>query len=432
MTGRTRAEHRAARLLPTVRATHRAPWTAWALLLLVALVAGLLSGCGSPAPGLSCGWMKKGVDAAEGQPRGQTLILVDMSASVRGATPASGGFDHAGFAGKRVGTWLDGVDTVSVAAFGGDRNDLRWIARDWAVRPAGGGNKPDRERREKAVPDCVALAVTDAQTAVPGHSGSDVLGAMTEAGAALADVGGTRRLIVLTDGLPTTGCADLRTAGFEGDLEIDAIVHRCLADEDVTPGALASVRTVIAGVGRTARQEPQPSNAQSRWLGRLWKRLCGAAHPDPVRSGDCALASVAGAEPLKEKASVRRPRDPVVAFPQRTYQEAGARALFDSGSSVLLPAALPELNRIAVELRRVSKARVRVLGYVDPRGGSANNRELSQARADAVKNELERLGVRGVTAVGKGVADGCPGAGAGLGTEQRLQCDRRVDIVVVR
>ncbi|MER7968753.1 OmpA family protein [Streptomyces sp. NPDC096080] len=429
MTGHDPAAHRVTRSPKSP--AHRGPWAACLLLLQAALVAALLPGCSEPAPQARCDWMKKSVHPAEGQPQGQTLILVDMSSSARGSTPASGGFDHARFVEKRAGTWLADVATVSVAAFGGDSNDIRWIARDWAVRPEDGGNETNKTRRRDAVPHCVSLAVTDAQATVPDRGGSDVLGAMTEAGGALADVEGTRRLIVLTDGLPTTGCADLRDAGFEGDLEIDAIVRRCQAAEDVTRGSLASVRTVLAGVGRTAREEPQASNAQTHWLGRLWARLCAAAHQDTARSEDCTVAPVTGSEPLSQKASVRRPRDPEIAFPHRTYKEVGARALFNTDSSALLREAQPELKRIAVELRHMSGIKVRVLGYVDPRGGSANNRRLSQARADAVRAELERLGVKGVTAVGKGVADGCPGAGA-LGKEQKLQCDRRVDIVVVR
>ncbi|MFE9171069.1 OmpA family protein [Streptomyces kebangsaanensis] len=402
-------------------------------LLLPALVAGLVSGC-VPASGseAACDWMRKAADGAPPGEEGHTVILVDVSSSVRGSAPTSGGVDHAAAVTQHVGRWLDGVGTVSVAAFDGDAHDLRWVARSWAAKPGGSGNEENRRRRAGAVPRCVALAVAEAQTMVPGRGGSDVLGAVREASAALAGTKGTRRLVVLTDGLPTTGCADLRDSGFEGKLETDAIVQRCRADKEVTPETLASVETVLVGLGRTARDEPQASPAQSEWLGGLWQRLCAAAHPKPAHAADCALTTAAAARPLGEKESPRRPRDPAVTFPQRTYKQAGARAFFDPNSSVLLPRALPRLTRVAVELRGLDGVRVRVLGYVDPRGGPANNRKLSQARADAVKSELERLGVRNVTAVGKGVPDGCPGTGGDLGREQKLQCDRRVDIVVVR
>ncbi|MFD5556197.1 OmpA family protein [Streptomyces sp. NPDC127068] len=421
---------RGARSAPGSR-TARTTWKACAVPLLVALVSGLLSGCStSRDPQVACDWMRK---AATDAPRGggQTVILVDASSSVRGSAPTSGGFDHRAAVARHIGPWLADVGTVSVAAFGGDVHDIRWIARGWAAKPRGGGNEENERRRSAAVPECLGRAVAEAQSTVPERGGSDVLGALREARGAFADDEGVRRLIVLTDGLPTKGCADLRHSGFEGSLETDAIVERCLAEGEVTPEVLGSVRTVLVGLGRTARDEPQASPAQSEWISGLWKRLCAAAHPQPARPEDCTLTAAA-AESLDEQAAARRPDDQTVEFPQRTYQRAGARALFDTNSSVLLPEALPELTKIAVGLRGKDDVGVRVFGYVDPRGGTANNRSLSQARADAVKNELERLGVRGVTAVGRGVADGCPGSGGDLNENQKLRCDRRVDIVVVR
>ncbi|MEU2775787.1 OmpA family protein [Streptomyces sp. NPDC007162] len=404
------------------------------VLLLPVLVAGLLSGC-APGPdheAARCGWMRKTADGASPGQSGHTVILVDVSSSVRGSTPASGGVDQAAGVKASIPDWLRGVGTVSVATFGGAAHDVRWTAADWAAKPAPGGNEVTRRRHAGSVPDCVARAVARAQSTVPVRGGSDVLGAVREASTVLAGSKGTRRLVVLTDGLSTTGCADLRDAGFDGGPETDAIVQRCSADKEVTPRTLASVQTVFVGLGQTADKEPQASPAQEAWLDGLWRRLCAAAHPKPAESADCKVSEVAAPRTLSGKAAPRRPGDPAVEFPERTWKQAGARALFDPDSAVLRTAALPQLARIAVQVRDLAGVRVRVLGYVDPRGGSGNNRTLSQARADAVKNELERLGVRGVTAVGKGVPDGCPGTADVLGTEQELQCERRVDIAVVR
>ncbi|MFK0284169.1 OmpA family protein [Streptomyces sp. NPDC090499] len=403
-------------------------------LLLPAIVAGLLSGCmtGPNREQAACGWMRKAGDGASPGEQGHTVILVDASSSVRGTTPASGGVDQAAAVKRQIPGWLEGVGTVSVATFGGTAHDVRWTATDWAAKPADGGNGTNRQRHAASVPGCVADAVAEAQSTVPVRGGSDVLGALREAGTVLAGSKGTRRLVVLTDGLPTTGCADLRDAGFEGSLETDAIVQGCSADKEVTSRTLASVETVFVGLGETASTEPQASPAQEAWLDGLWERLCAASHPEPGEPADCAVTQAAADRSASAKTSPRRPGDPTVEFPERTWQQAGARALFDPDSPVLRSAALPRLARIAVQVRGLHGVRVRVLGYVDPRGGSANNRTLSQARADAVKDELERLGVSGVTAVGKGVPVGCPGAADDLGTEQKLQCDRRVDIVVVR
>ncbi|MER7926198.1 OmpA family protein [Streptomyces sp. NPDC096057] len=403
-------------------------------LLLPAMVAALLSGCASGVnrEAAACGWMQKTGDGAAPGQQGHTVILVDVSSSVRGSTSASVGVDQMSAVKRQIPRWLDGVGTVSVATFGGGAHDVRWTATDWAARPDSGGNSENRRRRSGSVPGCVAQAVAKAQSVVPARGGSDVLGAVREAGTVLADSKGIRRLVVLSDGLSTTGCADLRDAAFEEDLETDGIVQNCSDDKEVTSRTLDSVQTVFAGLGQTASAEPQASPAQEAWLDGLWQRLCAAAHPKPAEPADCAVTEVAATRSESGKSSPRRPGDPVVEFPERTWQQAGARALFDANSSVLRSDALPRLAKIAVQVRDLHGVRVRVLGYVDPRGGSANNRTLSQARADAVKHELERLGVRDVIAVGKGVPEGCPGAADSLGPEQKLQCDRRVDIAVVR
>jgi OmpA-OmpF porin, OOP family len=434
-TGQQARTGRASRFAPAQRRRGRGRLsrTVTPVLLLPVLVAGLLSGCasGPDHEAARCGWMRKTADGTSPGQSGHTVILVDVSSSVRGSTPASGGVDQAAGVKASIPDWLRGVGTVSVATFGGAAHDVRWTAAGWAAKPASGGNEVTRRRHAGSVPDCIVQAVAKAQSTVPAREGSDVLGAVREVSTVLAGSRGTRRLIVLTDGLPTTGCADLRDAGFDGALETDAIVQRCSADKEVTTRTLASVETVFVGLGQTADNEPQPSPAQEEWVTGLWRRLCAAAHPKPAEPTDCAVSEVTAPRTLSGKAS-RRPGDPAVEFPERTWKQAGARALFDPNSAVLRAAALPQLAKIAVQVRDLDGVRVRVLGYVDPRGGSGNNLTLSQARANAVRNELERLGVRGVIAVGKGVPDGCPGAADSLGTEQELQCERRVDIAVVR
>ncbi|WP_167530091.1 OmpA family protein [Streptomyces calvus] len=401
-------------------------------LLLSTLMAGLLSACGlaDSLDKAKCDWMSERADGTSPGPAGHTLILVDASASVRGTTHRSGGVDHSDAVGEKAADWLKDAGTVSVAAFGGDARDLRWSARNWSATPLA-DDEGGQERQRKSVPECVGRAVADAQKTVPARGGSEILGAMREASAALGSAEGPRRLIVLTDGLSTTGCADLTQARFADKAERDAIIDVCLDAREIAPDTLASVQTVLVGLGRTARDEPQAMPAHTEWLGELWKGICAAAHPQPDRD-DCVLTDVTPTNSRGTEASTKRTSEPKVDFPQRVYRMAGLRALFDPGSAELRPAAIAQLTKIAVELRAEKGARFLVYGYVDPRGGSANNRSLSQARADAVRDELTGLGVRDVTALGKGVAVGCPGARGELTTKQKLQCDRRVDIRVVR
>lgn len=402
---------------------------AWALTVLPVLLAGLLTGCADqdPDPWARCNWMSKPPDSGARR-TGHTAILVDVTASVRGPKAESGGVDQSEPAAQYMKKWLSGTGTMSVAAFGGT-DDIRWVAENWATGPSAKDNEENRKRRAEMVSECAAHQVAEAQSVAPQSGGTDVLDAVREAAVTLAEHKGTRRLVVLTDGLATTGCADLRGSTFKDPLEIDAIAQRCQDDQELSSGTLALIDTVLVDLGRSARDQPQANAAQTDWIGKLWKRLCQTAHPKPARREDCAVTALPSTAPLGG-APVARPDDPAPVFPGRTYTRAGANAFFSPNSSALLDNALPEITRIAVELRNLDVAQVRVFGYVDPRGGSANNRSLSQARADAVKSKLEELGVKKVTATGKGVADGCPKAETRLSTEQKLRCDRRVDILV--
>ncbi|MET7802315.1 OmpA family protein, partial [Streptomyces decoyicus] len=111
-------------------------------------------------------------------------------------------------------------------------------------------------------------------------------------------------------------------------------------------------------------------------------------------------------------------------------------ALFDTNSSTVRSQALPLLNDVAVRARTTPGSTVAVLGYVDPRGAPDNNQQLSQARANAVKKVLTGLGVTRVTAHGRGLPTGCSkparAAGGRMTAEEKLQCDRRVDIEIIR
>ncbi|QMW22851.1 OmpA family protein [Sandaracinobacteroides saxicola] len=69
-----------------------------------------------------------------------------------------------------------------------------------------------------------------------------------------------------------------------------------------------------------------------------------------------------------------------------------AIALFDTGSSVLKPAALTELGVIASILRGGTQA-ITVSGFTDRQGGEANNVRLGSDRATRVRDQLIALGI---------------------------------------
>jgi outer membrane protein OmpA-like peptidoglycan-associated protein len=78
--------------------------------------------------------------------------------------------------------------------------------------------------------------------------------------------------------------------------------------------------------------------------------------------------------------------------------------LFSSGSAVLKPEAVEQLQKVGDIIAKYSDDRVRIEGHTDSTGGNAKNEELSQRRADAVKTILVSRGVKEtqITALGMG------------------------------
>ncbi|WP_162596819.1 VWA domain-containing protein [Streptomyces sp. NEAU-S7GS2] len=170
-----------------------------------ALMAGLLGACGE-APRLdACAWMKDPVDTA-----GRTVVLVDGSTSVSG--PA-GARDYAHSVGALLTSAVDRKDTVSVGSFSGDSAQITWIAKDRSADwVKDNHNEINQKKRKQQAVSCLTDLVDKAGRAVPRSGGSNVLAALTAGASSLEGAAGRRSLVVLTDGLSTTGCADLRAA----------------------------------------------------------------------------------------------------------------------------------------------------------------------------------------------------------------------------
>ncbi|WP_329154384.1 OmpA family protein [Streptomyces sp. NBC_01456] len=397
--------------------------------LAVVLTAGLTSACGgAAAPADACGWMTEplGADA------GHTVILVDGSASVRGT---AAGRDYAGSVGRLLAAVVQRKDTVSVGTFSGDSAQIAWTVKDrsadWVTD---NDNAINQKTRKQQAAECLSGFVAKAQGAAPHGSGSNVLAALTAGAAALDSAAGRHSLLVLTDGLSTAGCADLRAAAFRDKREIDAIARVCAARDEIP--ALKGVHLTLAGVGQPATDQPAPTPAQRTWLSSLWRKLCGAGKAASGTS--CTVTPTVIGTADHPRPRKKPPQDPVIRYADdrpETYQLPGA-ALFDTNSSTVRRSALPLLGDVAVSARTTAGSRVAVYGYVDPRGRPGNNHQLSQDRADAVKRVLTGLGLTRVTAHGRGLPKGCAtpqrAAGSGMSAEERLQCDRRVDIDIIR
>lgn len=66
---------------------------------------------------------------------------------------------------------------------------------------------------------------------------------------------------------------------------------------------------------------------------------------------------------------------------------------FNSGTAVLVPESEKQLDNIAEILKAFPDAKIKIGGYTDVTGNAAANKKLSQDRADAAKNGLDKRGV---------------------------------------
>ncbi|GGS07843.1 hypothetical protein GCM10010269_53610 [Streptomyces humidus] len=404
--------------------------------LLLALTAVGLTSCDTPPPLDLCAWTAEPAKSG----LGRTVVLVDTSASFHDGAASTSVRDPREAVADYVEKAVAHKESVSVAAFGGGGpTGLRWQktrSTDWAAED---DNPDSRSQLRTDAVACVQKDVAAAARSTPVTNGTDVLAALRAAGGVLARTSGPRRLVVVSDGLPTTGCADLTRALFRNDAEIDAIAQVCHDRKELTERSLSAVRVVFVGLGQPAADQPVPTAAQQQWLGALWKRLCDGAHPPGDHTAGCDVVDtqLTVQRPARTPSSAQptNAADPVVTYGDKhrqRYRLPGA-ALFDKDSAVLRPGAKTVLTRIAVTARSLPGARVSVDGYVDPRGDPADDGPLSQARADAVKDMLQELGVTRITAQGRGQPADCPRGGPAGGSPSgpdRLQCARRVDIEV--
>lgn len=103
--------------------------------------------------------------------------------------------------------------------------------------------------------------------------------------------------------------------------------------------------------------------------------------------------------------------------------------LFATNSAVLLPGAQPELQRVANVLRQYPETNIQIAGHTDSAGNEVYNQQLSERRAEAVKNALIGMGVEPsrITTIGYGESRPI----AGNNTESGRQQNRRVEVRII-
>lgn len=104
--------------------------------------------------------------------------------------------------------------------------------------------------------------------------------------------------------------------------------------------------------------------------------------------------------------------------------------LFGSGRYELMPSARDRLDQVAGALLAIPARNLIVEGHTDSQGSTADNRELSQRRSEAVRNYLVQRGYPAARIQSQGLGEGSPIA-KNTSPEGRAN-NRRVEIVIER
>jgi outer membrane protein OmpA-like peptidoglycan-associated protein len=116
---------------------------------------------------------------------------------------------------------------------------------------------------------------------------------------------------------------------------------------------------------------------------------------------------------------------------QRTIITLNGAVLFRSDDTNLLPIAQEKLAQVAEVLKQYGEDyTMTVVGHTDSRGTDSHNTQLSQGRADAVKNYLVSKGVTSAGLTSKGMGEAQP-VSDNKTAEGRAN-NRRVEIIVDR
>ena len=106
-----------------------------------------------------------------------------------------------------------------------------------------------------------------------------------------------------------------------------------------------------------------------------------------------------------------------------------SEVLFERGSSALTPRGAEKVREIATVLKEYPDSDVYIRGYTSSEGVDKTNFELSQRRAEVVRNELSAAGVNQVRLFAQGMGSSSPVASND--TESGRTQNRRVELTIV-
>lgn len=399
--------------------------------LLVAAVA--LTGCSLldvQTPQVQpCEWMSERVDG----PATRTMILLDRSNSTVAAASGELQPDYVERLTRVVESEVDDKAVVSIGVFGGASTSVQWVVRDLRTdrgRENAGLQQDDREEAR----DCLTGHLVAAAAIRPRAPGSDIIGALAMAKLSMVDRAGGHRIVLATDGLATTGCADLTKVAVGVPSLIDDLRSNCEAVPQ--PVDLGGAHVTMVGIGHPAGRQPQPATSQLFWLNTLWQGLCTDLNATCEVSSDPISVAADGGVPaeagLDEPQVTFTPPEEGLSRDHGTVFQLDTEVLFETNSATILPAGAATLERIVARIRAMPPVTIRIDGFTEGQASPAANYVLAKSRADAVAAVLTAGGLTVAEAAGhEGTAPMCPVARPDAPKDDPArQCNRRVDIVV--
>jgi outer membrane protein OmpA-like peptidoglycan-associated protein len=229
------------------------------------------------------------------------------------------------------------------------------------------------------------------------------------------------------------------------------IVQAAVADPNASKYAALDVQTAqtdLAAADAAYQKHDEAGIAQPAYMAAQSARLAqlkGAAKADDARvaAGQAERDSILLAARTNQVDSAKRATDAATANSARLQAEVDALkakptdrglvltlgdVLFETGSSTLSPGAGRNLDRLVQFLTDHPERLVQIDGFTDSVGNDSYNQNLSQRRADAVRDQLVSRGISSTRISTRGYGKDAPVASNSESSGRQL--NRRVEVVI--
>jgi outer membrane protein OmpA-like peptidoglycan-associated protein len=219
-----------------------------------------------------------------------------------------------------------------------------------------------------------------------------------------------------------------------------AYLARRYAETATALGQQAAAQDAIATAGREREQvllQSRTREAEAAQARAEQERLVAQqAQRSAEQAGQSAAQAQASAEQRSRELATERARaqqlqaelaDMKAKPTDRGMVLTLGDVLFDTGRATLKPGAMRSIDRLATFLSEHPERRVRIEGYTDSVGRDDYNQQLSEQRADAVRQALLQRNVRGERIETRGLGESDPVASND--TAAGRQQNRRVEVL---